>query len=210
MQFPRPSPAADKKVSKDVVFVLGAGVDRVLGLPLLNTLFRDLNQFVSELGAPVNKAIRTHLKSFRFNLQTYGGSEAENLGQKLLGSHPHLLPVILAALDKHPNAGNANVAAIKTLLTKLSKIANENELDEPTIAQLSRLAGEDNAGGGDTLLDTNHIAFRPKVRQAMKTLFTQVSGEIPNLTREEQQAFAEVVAILANFEELMAILFVGY
>jgi hypothetical protein len=210
MQFPRPSPAPDTKVSKDVVFVLGAGVDRVLGLPLLNTLFRDLNQFVSEFGAPVNKAIRSHLKSFRFNLQTYGGDEAENLGQKLLGSHPHLLPLILAALDKHPNAGNANVAAIKTLLTKLSKIANENELDEPTIAQLSRLAGEDNAGGGDTLLDTNHIAFRPKVRQAMKTLFTQVSGEIPNLTREEQQAFAEVVAILANFEELMAILFVGY
>jgi hypothetical protein len=86
MQFPRPSPAPDKKVSKDVVFVLGAGVDRVLGLPLLNTLFRDLNQFVSELGAPVNKAIRSHLKSFRFNLQTYGGDEAENLGQKLLGS----------------------------------------------------------------------------------------------------------------------------
>ena len=49
----------------------------MLGLPLLNTLFRDLNQFVSELGAPVNKAIRTHLKSFRFNLQTYGGDEAE-------------------------------------------------------------------------------------------------------------------------------------
>jgi hypothetical protein len=143
-------------------------------------------------------------------LQTYGGDEAENLGQKLLGSHPHLLPLILAALDKHPNAGNANVAAIKTLLTKLSAIADENELDEPTIAQLSLLAGADNAGGSDTLLDTNHIAFRPKVRQAMKTLFTQVSGEIPNLTREEQQAFAAVVSILANFEELMAILFVGY
>ena len=95
-------------------------------------------------------------------------------------------------------------------MTKLSAIANENELDEATIAQLSRLAGEENAGGGDTLLDTNRIAFRPKVRQAMKTLFTQVSGEIPNLTREEQEAFAEVVTILSNFEELMATLFVGY
>jgi hypothetical protein len=206
----RPSPSSDSKVKKDVVFVLGAGVDRVLGLPLLTTLFRDLSEFASGQGAALNKAIRSHVKSIRFNLQTYGGDEVENLGQKLLGSHPHLLPRILAALEKHPDAGNANVAAIKTLMNKLSTIASENELDAALIAQLSRLAGEVNPGVGDTLLDTNHIAFRPKVRQAMKTLFTQVSGEIPNLTREEQEAFTEVIAILSNFEELMAVLFTGY
>ena len=179
-------------------------------MPLLNTLFRDLNEFVIGSGAAVNKAIRSHVKSLRFNLQTHGGDEAENLGQKLLGSHPHLLPRILAALQRHPDAGNANVAAIKTLMTKLSAIAGENELDAATITQLSRLMGEESAGVGDTLLDTNHIAFRPKVRQAMKTLFTQVSGEIPTLTREEQEAFAEVITILSNFEELMASLFTGY
>jgi hypothetical protein len=200
----------DRKASKDVVFVLGAGVDRALDLPLLNTLFPDLNGFVAGSGAAINKAIRNHVKSLRFNLQTYGGDEAENLGQKLLGSHPHLLPRILAALGKHPDAANVNVAAIKTLMMKLSAIADENFLDEPMIAQLSRLAGEESTGVADTLLDTNHIAFRPKVRQAIKTLFTQVSGEIPNLTREEQEAFAEVITILSNFEELMATLFTGY
>ena len=157
-----------------------------------------------------NKAIRSHVKSLRFNLQSYGGDEAENLGQKLLGSHPHLLPRILAALERHPETGNANVAAIKTLMTKLAAIANGNELDAAMIAQLSRLTGEESAGVGDTLLDTNHITFRPKVRQAIKTVFTQVSGEIPNLTREEQEAFAEVITILSNFEELMATLFTGY
>jgi hypothetical protein len=120
------------------------------------------------------------------------------------------LDQILKALERHPEAQSANVSAIKTLLTKLSHIAGENALDQATTAQLSLLAGEKNVGDGDTLLDTNHIAFRPTVRQAMKTLFAQVSGEIPNLTREEQEAFAEVVALLANFEELMALLFVGY
>jgi len=74
-------------MGKDVVFVLGAGVDKALGLPLLTTLFRDLNEFVIGQGAAVNKAIRSHVKSLRFNLQSYGGDEAENLGQKLLGSH---------------------------------------------------------------------------------------------------------------------------
>lgn len=207
MEITRPSSLAENRAGKDVVFVLGAGVDRALGLPLLNTLFRDLNEFVIGQGVPLNKAIRNHVKGLRFNLQTYGGDEAENLGQKLLGSHPHLLPRIVEALAKHPDADNENVVAVRTLMTKLTTIATENELDEEMIAQLSRLTGEDNPGAGDTLLDTNHIAFRPKVRHAMKALFTQVSGEIPNLTRAEQEAFSEVITILSNFEELMASLF---
>ena len=205
-----PSRRIDRNAGEDVVFVLGAGVDKVLGLPLLNTLFRDLGEFVRGSGQAINKAIRNHAKSLRFNLQTYAGDEAENLGHKLLGSHTHLLPLILAALEKHPDAASANVTAIKTLMTKLAAIADENELDQAIIAQLSKLAGETDAGAGDTLIDTDHITFRPTVRQAIKTLFAQVSAEIPNLTREEQEAFAEVVAILSNFEELMASLFTGF
>jgi hypothetical protein len=198
------------KASSDVVFVLGAGVDRALGLPLLNTLFRDLSDFVRGSGKDINEAIRSHVKHMRFDLETYSGDQAENLGQKLLGSHPHLLPLILTALGKHPDAGNANVAAIKALMTKLAAIANENELDEDLVTQLSKLAGEANTGGDDTLLDTDHISFRPRVRQAIKALLTQVSAEIPDLTREEQEAFAEVIAILSNFEELLGNLFIGY
>lgn len=40
-----PSSSADGKSPSGVVFVLGAGVDRVFGLPLLNDLFRDLAEF---------------------------------------------------------------------------------------------------------------------------------------------------------------------
>ena len=182
----------------------------MLGLPLINTLFRELSEFVRVSGKSLNKAIRKHVKNIRFDLQTYDGDQAENLGQKLLGSHPQLLPLILAALDKHHDPANANVRAIKTVMLKLSAIAYENELDEAMVAQLSQLAGELNSGVGDTLLDTEHIAFRPKIRQAIKTLFATVSGEIPNLNRDEQDAFAEIIAILSNFEELMGSLFAGY
>lgn len=196
--------------NSDVLFVLGAGVDRVLGLPLLNTLFKDLSEFARGAGKGINKAIRKHAKRVPFELQTYSGDEAENLGQKLLGSHTHLLPKILSALDKHPDAASDNVTAIKSLMMKLSAIKDENELDESLVAKLARLAGEDAPEAVDTLLDTNHIAFRPTIRQAIKTLFSQLSGEIPNLTREEQDAFAEVIAILSNFEELLGNLFTGY
>jgi hypothetical protein len=92
----QPKPAT--KASSDVVFVLGADVDRILGLPLLNTLFRDLNEFIHGAGKDINKAIRDHAKPLRFDLQSYSGDQAENLGQKLLGSHTHLLPTIRAAL----------------------------------------------------------------------------------------------------------------
>lgn len=91
-----------RRASSDVVFVLGAGVDRVLGLPLLNTLFKDLGDFIRGSGKEIHDAIRSHVKHMRFNLETYSGDQAENLGQKLLGSHPHLLPLILTALGKHP------------------------------------------------------------------------------------------------------------
>jgi hypothetical protein len=199
-----------RKANSDVVFVLGAGVDRVLGLPLLNTLFKDLGDFIRGSGREINGAIRSHVKNMRFNLETYSGDQAENLGQKLLGSHPHLLPLILTALGKHPDAGNANVAAIRSLMTKLRTIASENELGEDLVTQLARLAGEANAGREDTLLDTDHISFRPRVRQAIKTLLTQVAAEISGLTPDEQEAFKAVVAILSNFEELLGNLFIGY
>lgn len=39
-----------RKASSDVVFVLGAGVGRILGLPLLNTLFKGLSEFVRGSG----------------------------------------------------------------------------------------------------------------------------------------------------------------
>jgi hypothetical protein len=204
------SPQSLYRASSDVIFVLGAGVDRVLGLPLLNTLFRDLSGFASGSGKAINKAIRDHCKSLRFDLQTYSGDEAENLGQKLLGSHQHLLATIQSALEKHPDAANANLVTVRTLMMKLAAIAGENELDEATVTQLSKLAGDADSGVGDTLLDTDKIAFRPKVRQAIKTLFSQVSTEIPSLTRQEQDAFAEVIAILSNFEDLMGSLFAGY
>lgn len=72
MQVPSPSRSADKnpaksKVGSDVVFVLGAGLDRVLHLPLLNTLFRDLNDFITAGGGDINKAIRSQVKGMRFN-----------------------------------------------------------------------------------------------------------------------------------------------
>jgi len=200
----------DRHAGPDVLFVLGAGVDYVLGLPVLNTLFRDLSEFARGAGKAVNKAIRNHAKRVPFDLQTYSGDEAENLGQKLLGSHTHLLPRILAALDKHPEAASENITAIKSIMTRLSHMKNENELDESLVGQLSRIAGEPDGDAADTLLDTKHIAFRPKIRQAIKTVLSQAAGEIPNLTREEREAFAEIIAILSNFEELLGNLFTGF
>jgi hypothetical protein len=60
------------------------------------------------------------------------------------------------------------------------------------------------------LLDPNHIAFRPTARDAIKTVFTEAVTEIPDLTPDERTAFAEIITLLSNFEELMADLFTGY
>ena len=209
MQTP-PSHRANGKLPDDIVFVLGAGVDRVFGLPLLNTLFHDLSEFARGPGKSINAAIRKHAKPLPLDLQTYGGDQAENLGQKLLGSDPDLLPRIINALDKHRDATNPRVKTVRTLMRKLSVIANENELNEAIMSEVSKLAGQTDAGVSDTLLDPNHVAFRPKVREAIKAVFTEAAAEIPDLTPEEQAAFAEIIALLSNFEELMADLFTGF
>lgn len=198
------------QAGSDVLFVLGAGIDRVLGLPLLNTLFKDLSEFVQGQGKVVNEAIRKHAKGVPIDLQSYSGDEAESLGQKLLGSHPHLLPRILAGLNKHPDAESENIAVIKSIMMRLSHMKSENDLDETFVSQVARLAGESATGAADTLLDTRHISFRPKIRGAIKTVLSQASGEIPNLTLEERQAFNEIIAVLSNFEELLGTLFIGF
>ena len=199
-----------EKIDESVVFILGAGVDRVFGLPLLNTLFRDLGEFARGAGKGINAAIRKHAKPLPLDLQTYGSDQAENLGQKLLGSDPELLSRIITALDKHRDAANPRVKTVRTLMKKLSVIAGENELNEAIMAELSRLTGQTNEGITDTLLDPNHIAFRPTARDAIKTVFTEAVTDIPDLTPDERAAFAEIVTLLSNFEELMADLFTGY
>jgi hypothetical protein len=205
----RPSHRAQSE-THDIVFVLGAGVDRVFGLPLLNTLFHDLGDFARGPGKGINAAIRKHAKPLPLDLQTYGGDQAENLGQKLLGSGPDLLPRIITALDKHNEAATPRVNTVRTLMKKLSVIATENELNETIMSELSKLAGQTDAGATDTLLDPNHISFRPKAREAIKAVFTEAVTEIPNLTPEESSAFREIITLLSNFEDLMADLFTGY
>lgn len=194
----RPTTRAEGEMDDGVVFVLGAGVDRVFGLPLLNTLFHDLGEFARGAGRSINAAIRKHAKPLPLDLQTYGGDQAENLGQKLLGSNPDLLPRIITALDKHRDAANPRVNTVRTLMKKLSVIANENELNEAIMSEVSKLAGQTDTGVTDTLLDPNHIAFRPKVREAIKTVFTEAVTEIPDLTPEERAAFAEIITLLSN------------
>jgi hypothetical protein len=43
-------------------------------------------------------------------------------------THPHLLPKILTALEKHRDADNVRVNTVKTLMKKLSVIASEKRL----------------------------------------------------------------------------------
>jgi hypothetical protein len=201
---------AASPIGDDVVFVLGAGVDRVFGLPLVNSLFRDLSEFARGPGAAINRTIRDHAPRLPLNLEAYAGDQAENLGQRLLGSDPDLLRRIVSALDKHRDATSGRIKTIKALMQKLTEIGQANELDEATMAELSRLAGATDPGVSDTLIDPQHVTFRPKARDAIKAVFTQVVDEIPNLTPEEKSAFQSVIALLSNFEQLLAELFAGY
>lgn len=198
------------KVPNDVVFVLGAGVDRSLDLPLMNTMFRDLNEFAKVEGNSIDKALRRHTKSMKFDLGTYAADQGEALGKKLLGARNDLLPAIQSALAKHSDPQNRKVLLLQALITKITNISEQNVLDEDILGQLAELTGEEPTAGNDTLFETNNIIFRPATRQAMRRILTTLPEDIPNLTIDEKAAFWSLTMILSNFEEMMGELFSGF
>ena len=199
------------RISDDTLFVLGAGVDVALGLPIMNDLWNRLNQFAQGEGKPVHEAIRSHVKNLRFKLDSYAGEQAEQLGERLSSTHTHLLPTLKSALDKHPDPSNEGVQALRTVIDRLEQIEKANQLPEDTVRGLSKLAGESTTDAtGETLLSTRGWSFSPIPRQAMRRVFTALPGEITSLTDDEKEAIREVVAIVSNFEETLGDFFSGF
>ena len=51
------------------VYVLGAGVDIPLGLPLADDLLEELHRFVANEGSDLDKTLRRRLGRFRFSFR---------------------------------------------------------------------------------------------------------------------------------------------
>lgn len=198
------------RLGNDVLLVLGAGVDRSLGLPLMDTMFHDLNEFSLGAGKDIDAALRKQARRLSFKFGPYAGDQGEALSKKLLGSHSHLIDPVLTALAKHAQPANVRVVACLDLFSRLKGIRDQNALATQTAESLAELAADGGWDPDETILDPTTMAFRPTVRQAMRRLLSELPANIPNLTQPETDAFWELSLALANFEEMMGDFFVGY
>lgn len=193
------------------VYVLGAGVDYPLGVPLAGQLLAALAAFTKGEGKDIDAALRKKLPRFRFSFDRHVADQAETLGERLMSDSSGLSDKLLGALAKHPDQQSEVVSVLTKVIVGLKGVGEANRLDEATVEALATLAGEEAGGADHTLLKTRGLELTPTARNALGKAFRQTREELEGqLTDDEEKALDEMVAILTNFEELLADLFAGF
>jgi hypothetical protein len=122
------------------VYVLGAGVDFPLGVPLARQLLPALASFTKGEGKDIDQALRKKLPRFRFSFDRHVTDQAETLGERLMSDSGGLGDKLLGALATHPDQQSDVVGVLTNVVKGLKRVGSANRIDEATAATLARLA----------------------------------------------------------------------
>ena len=190
------------------VYVLGAGVDVPLGLPLADDLLEELHRFVANEGSDLDKTLRRKLGRFRFSFSKYAADQGEGFAERIL-SDGEIAARIEQAFQKVDGETSLEYAAVRTILRKLSRLRCVNELSQETAQAIATLAGEPVEMADHALLNTRGLILNPMPRNALVRMLRKTL-ESKDLQEEEREALDEVVAMMTKFEELLTELFAGF
>ena len=193
------------------VYVLGAGVERVLGLPLADELLSELAEFSKGAGKDISRAIKDKLGGARrvsFNFDKYVANQGETFAERVLTDEElaQTLRDVLARIDQDGSEGGK---AVQTLVNKLLEIREANEFDQGTAEAVANLAGESRSMADNTMLRLRGIALNPAPRNAMLKVFRDLESA-PGLSEQEKNTFQTFVSAMTDIEGLLTELFAGF
>ena len=197
-----------------VVHILGAGVDKPLGMPLADELMGAVANFADGEGKAVAEAIRSYLPRLRFSFNKYTGEQGETFAARVLAEDTQTLDTAKAILERylndHQDEDTTHVKAVHKVIVTLEEIRDKNQIDDQTLKPLAELGGEQyQDSGGDFIVDPRGINLTPLVRQAFRTTFQGLMQE-GNVTQDEREALTRMAMAIMNVEELLGELFSGF
>ena len=195
-----------------IVHVLGAGVDRPLGMPLAQELLAEVAKFANGPGEPIVRALRSQLPNLRFNLSKYAGEQGETFAERLLTNDSHGLELAKDKLVNYLNKAQnpVSIVAILEVIEALEYIRDKNKIGDDALRILARLGNESfQPSGGDFILDPRGIHFVPIIRQAFRKTF-QSAMQTEDVTDQEKDILIEMALWMMNVEDLLGTLFSGF
>lgn len=191
------------------VFVLGAGVDRPYGLPVVATLMRDLAAFADGEGAPIDAALRKKLPHLLFNFKRFAGDQSDEFLRQLFTGAGDIVPKLSSAVEKLK--ADPEMEAVGVSVERLCRMAQENVLTGSNVAGLARLAREAGpVADAELLVDPKRLTLSHMLGSALRNTFSRALVEGANFTPEERQVLQLFVEATSNFEELLSHYFTLY
>jgi hypothetical protein len=83
-----PGTPADLTKVGPVAYILGAGIDKPIGMPHANELLGEVASFADGDGKPIARGLRQHLPHLRFSFEKYTWEQGESFGERVLEQDP--------------------------------------------------------------------------------------------------------------------------
>lgn len=193
------------------VFVLGAGVDIVYGVPPMSSLLRELADFARGEGRAIHQALRSKLPHLRFTFDRFAEDQGQAMLRQLFGADSAALVATLRSTSERLK-NDPEAASVGPLLERLCAMAENNQLSRADAAGLARFAGEaGEVGDGEPVLDPERITLTQTNAQALRRAFLRaLQSDTPFTSDNDRQTLEYFVEATSNVEELVSLYFMKY
>lgn len=186
------------------MLILGAGADRIYGIPTITELLAQLAAFVAEEGGTdLDHALRKRLPYLRFSFDKYAAGKSDEFVDRLFTSAEDVVPTIRSAATKM--RADSDYAPLGSLLDQLCNMAENNQLRRSDLASLASFAGiPGDVGDTEPILDPRTMTLSPVPSGALRGVFQRALADLDRFDDKEREVFSLFIEATSNIEELLS------